>query len=483
MKLSKIFAGQPDVEIKGLCLDSRKVKEGDMFFCLKGLEADGHRFAGKAVEGGAVCVVHSDELNQVEGVSYIKVDNVNDELNRVCDLFNGQPSHKMTVFGVTGTNGKSTTTSIISDVYEKAGHPCGYMGTIAVRYGNVSRVPSLTTPDAVEIHDNLRQMAEHGMEAVAMEVSSHGLAMGRVDSVDFDVAMFTNMTYDHLDYHKTMEAYFEAKQTLFKNMKPEGVAVLNVDDISFDELVKCTPCKIVSYGVNRDCDYRAEDVQLAPDGSRFTLVHDGARYEVQTNLVALYNIYNLLGAIACMHQAGLAMEDMLPHLEKIAQVDGRMEVIDEGQDFHLIVDYAHTPDGFDKVFEYADEIAEGHKVYAVFGSAGKRDKVKRKVLGAIAGKHCDLVYLTEEDPRDETAKEIADMIAEGVTESSGAFTFIENRYAAIEAAIKAAEPGDCVMILGKGAEQYLDRANGKEHWMGDVEAAREIVQELLRVKF
>lgn len=478
MILSKIFAGQPDVEIKGLCLDSRKAKEGDMFFCLKGLEADGHRFAGKAVQAGAVAVVHSDELEQAEGVTYIKVENVNDELNRVCNVFNGQPSHQMTVFGVTGTNGKSTTTSIISDVYEKCGHPCGYMGTIAVRYGNVSRVPSLTTPDAVEIHDNLKQMVDHGMEAVAMEVSSHGLSMGRVDSVDFDVAMFTNMTYDHLDYHKTMEAYFEAKQTLFKNMKPEGVAVLNVDDISYEELAKIASCKIVTYGVERDCDYRAEDVQLAPDGTMFTLVHQGQRYNVKTNLVALYNTYNLLGAIACMHQAGTAIGDMLPHLECIAQVDGRMEVIDEGQDFHLIVDYAHTPDGFDKVFDYADEIAEGHKVYAVFGSAGKRDKVKRKVLGEIAGRHCETVILTEEDPRDEAAADIAAMIQEGVEISGGKAVFVENRYEAIEKAIEFAEEGDCVLVLGKGAEQYLDRFHGKDHWMGDVEAAKEIVRQM-----
>lgn len=478
MILSKIFAGQPDVEIKGLCLDSRKAKDGDMFFCLKGLEADGHRFAGKAVEGGAVAVVHSDELEQAEGVCYIKVDNVNDELNRVCDLFNGRPSHHMTVFGVTGTNGKSTTTSIISDVYEKGGHPCGYMGTIAVRYGNVSRVPSLTTPDAVEIHDNLRLMVEYGMEAVAMEVSSHGLSMGRVDSVDFDVAMFTNMTYDHLDYHKTMEAYFEAKQTLFKNMKPDGVAVLNVDDVSFDELVKITPCKVVTYGVEKDCDYRAEDVKLAPLGTEFTLVHGGARYEVKTNLVALYNIYNLLGAIACMHQAGMEISDMLPHLEHIAQVDGRMEIINEGQDFALIVDYAHTPDGFDKVFEYGEEIAGDHNIYAVFGSAGKRDKPKRKVLGAIAGRYCETVILTEEDPRDEAASDIADMIAAGVSESGGKSVFVEDRYEAIKAAIEMAKPGDCVLILGKGAEQYLDRGHGKDHWMGDVDAAKKIVKGL-----
>ncbi|MBR3785013.1 MAG: UDP-N-acetylmuramoyl-L-alanyl-D-glutamate--2,6-diaminopimelate ligase [Firmicutes bacterium] len=479
MLLSKIFPGAADIEIKGLCLDSRKVKEGDVFFCLKGLEADGHRFAGKAAEGGAVAIVHSDDLEEAEGVCYVRVDDVNGALNRACHQFFGEPSSKMTVFGVTGTNGKSTTTSIISDVYQKGGHPCGYMGTIAVRYGNVDRPANLTTPDPVEIHSTLKDMVDHGMEAMAMEVSSHGLDMRRVDTVDFDVAMFTNLTYDHLDYHKTMEAYFEAKSILFKNMKPSGVAVLNVDEMGFEELRQCCNCRVVTYGVEKDCDYRAEDVKLTPADSRFTLVHDGVRYEIKTNLVALYNVYNLLGAIACMHQAGMAIEDMIPHLESVAQVDGRMEKIELGQDFHVIVDYAHTPDGYDKLFAYGNEIAEGHDIYVVFGCAGKRDKPKRKVLGAIAGRHCKTVYLCEEDPRDEHPADIAAMIAEGVEESGGHSVYIEDRYEAIETAIKNAKPGDVVFILGKGAENYLDRADGKHHWMGDVEASKQAVEKVL----
>ncbi len=476
MLLSKIFPGQPDVEIKGLCLDSRKVKEGDVFFCLKGLETDGHRYAGKAVEAGAVAVVHTDDLEKQDGICYIKVEDANGELNRACHLFFGKPSEKMTVFGVTGTNGKSTTTSIISDVYEKAGHPCGYMGTIAVRYGNVDRPPTLTTPDMVEIHKTLKEMVDHGMEAVAMEVSSHGLDMGRVDTVDFDVAMFTNLTYEHLDYHKTMEGYFQAKQILFRQMKPDGVAVLNVDEGSFEEVRQCCPCKVVTYGVERDCDYRAENVQLSPVESLFTLVHDGKRYEIKTNLVALYNVYNLLGAIACMHQAGVAIEDMIPHLEDVRQVDGRMEKIDFGQDFHVIVDYAHTPDGYDKLFEYAHEIAGDHDIYVVFGAPGKRDKVKRKVLGSIVGKHCKTAYLCEEDCRDETAAEVAAMIKEGVDESGGHSVFIEDRYEAIETAIKNAKTGDVIFVLGKGSEQYLENQHGKRFWMGDVEAAKKAVK-------
>ncbi len=475
MLLSEMFAGKPEIEIQGLCIDSRKAKKGDLFFCLKGLEADGHRFAENACRAGAVAVVHSDDLKQCEGIAYIKVEDVNGELNRICDLFNGHPSRKMTVFGVTGTNGKTTTTSIISDVYHK---PCGYMGTIAVRYGDVSKIPNLTTPDALEIHENLKAMADYGMESVAMEVSSHGLAMGRVDAVDFDAAIFTNLTYDHLDYHKTMENYFEAKKLLFKNMKKDGVAVLNADDISFEGLAECVSCRYVTYGVNADADYRAENIELAPDGSTFDLLHDGKRYAVKTNLVALYNLYNLLGAIAGMHQMGMAIEEMLPRLTKITQIDGRMEIIDEGQDFHVIVDYAHTPDGFEKVFQYGQEISRGKKIYAVFGCAGKRDKVKRKVLGQIAEKYCDKVFVTEEDPRDEKAEDIAAMIMSGIPE--GKAVFIGDRYEAIEMAVGTAETGDCVLILGKGDESYMYYENGREPWMGDHLAAKKALAKRLK---
>lgn len=471
MLLSEMFAGAPALEIKGLCIDSRKAKPGDLFFCLKGLEADGHRFAQMACEKGAAAVVHSDELEKLDGVAYVKVDDTNGELNRICDLFFGHPSHKMTVFGVTGTNGKTTTTSIISDVFNK---PCGYMGTIAVRYGDVSRIPSLTTPDALEIHGNLKEMVDYGMEAVAMEVSSHGLAMRRTDAVDFDVAIFTNLTYDHLDYHKTMEQYFEAKKLLFTQMKEDGVAVLNADDMSFEELSKAAACRVVTYGMEADADYRAEDVELMVNCSKFTLVHNNKRYAVETNLSARYNLYNLLGAIAGMHEAGMEIEDMLPKLSKISQVDGRMEIIDEGQAFTVIVDYAHTPDGFEKIFQYAREICDG-RIFSVFGCAGKRDKVKRKVLGQISGRYCDKVFVTEEDPRDETVEGISEMIIAGMERNNG--VVIVDRYQAIAAAIQEAKAGDCVLILGKGDEPYMYHEHGRDPWMGDNKAAEKALQE------
>lgn len=471
MLLSEMFAGAPALEIKGLCIDSRKAQPGDLFFCLKGLAADGHRFAKTACEKGAVAVVHSDPVGVPAGVCCVQTDDTNEALNHACDLFFGHPSRKMTVFGVTGTNGKTTTTSIISDVYDK---PCGYMGTIAVRYGDVSRIPNLTTPDALEIHENLKDMADYGMEAVAMEVSSHGLAMHRTDSVDFDVAIFTNLTYDHLDYHKTMEQYFEAKKLLFTQMKPEGAAVLNADDISFEELAKSASCRYVTYGIDNDADYRAENVKLSVRGTAFTLIHDGRRYEMETNLSAKYNLYNLLGAIAAMHEAGMSIEAMVPKLSHISQIDGRMEILDEGQDFTVIVDYAHTPDGFEKVFEYA-KATTGGRIFSVFGCAGKRDKAKRKVLGQIAAKYCDRVYVTEEDPRDETVEEISAMILSGMEEGKG--VLIADRFEAVKAAVDAAQTGDCVLILGKGDEPYMYHLHGRDPWMGDNMAAKKALQE------
>ena len=473
MQLSELFTGQPDVEIKGICIDSRKAREGDLFFCLKGLENDGHVFAEQACRGRAVAVVHSDPIERRDGVVYIQAEDTVCELNRVCDLFYGQPSRKLKMFGITGTNGKTTTASIISDVFS-ARMPCGYIGTIAVRFGTESRASNLTTPDAQELHSTLREMADAGMVAVAMEVSSHGLAMRRVDTVDFDVTVFTNLTYDHLDYHKTMERYFEAKKRLFKNLKSSGTAVLNADDVSFEGLRECLHCGYVTYGVNADADYRAENIRLSPDCTAFTLVHGGKRYAVESNLVALYNVYNLLGAAAAMHRMGMPLDEMLPFFSRLTPVDGRMESIARGQDFRVIVDYAHTPDGFEKVFQYAREIAKGGRIYAVFGCAGKRDRVKRGVLGKIADKYCDRIYVTEEDPRSEDAADIARAILSGIGEGKG--MFVKERYAAIEAAINRAQTGDIVLILGKGNENYMCYAHGKEPWMGDHRAAERALE-------
>lgn len=481
MYLSEIFKeapeikGAPETDIKGICIDSRKAKEGYLFFCLKGLEQDGHRFAGNACDNGAVAVVYSEDIERRDGVVYIKTDDAIRELGRVSDLFNGSPSRELTVFGVTGTNGKTTVASIISFVYSHK-VPCGYMGTNGVRYGDVKKASSLTTPDASEVHADLREMLHHGMKAVAMEVSSHGLAMGRVNYVDFDIAIFTNLTYDHLDYHKTMENYFAAKKLLFTNMKKEGTGVLNADDLRFAELARVCSCPFVTYGIRKDADYRARDIEFTALGTKFILVHGGKRYPVKTNLLAEHNVYNLLAAAAAMNMAGMETEEMVPYFEHIPQVDGRMELIDRGQDFTVIVDYAHTPDGFEKIFRFAKYLVKDGAIRAVFGCAGKRDKQKRSVMGKIAAEYCDKIFVTEEDPRDERAADIGAMIMEEIPK--GKALFIADRYEAIKEALASAGKGDCVLILGKGDEAYMYRGNRREPWIGDNVAAGEILKSM-----
>ena len=352
MKLNQLFGSVPAIEIGGLAIDSRKVKPGDMYFCLEGMVNDGHAFAADAVKAGAVCIVHAKDLDEMpEGAVYVKVSDVNKVLNEIASRFYGNPSHVLTMFGVTGTNGKSTVTNIIQSLYSHRA-PCGYIGTISISFGDVRREPDLTTPDPILIHSTLAEMVDAGMKACAMEVSSHGLELRRVESVDFDAAVFTNLTHDHLDFHGTMERYFAAKLKLFTSLKKDALAVINVDDPYGRKIIDACTVRTVTYGVERDADYRADDIHLGVEETSFTLIHEGKEYPVKTNLVALFNVYNLLAAIAVLAETVMPLEEILPYTGHIHQVAGRIERICEGQPFNVIVDFAHTPDGMEKIMSY-----------------------------------------------------------------------------------------------------------------------------------
>lgn len=475
MKLSEMFEHAPALEITGIASDSRSVKPGDMYFCIEGMENDGHHYIDQAIENGAVSIVHRKDLSSMsDGIAYIKVNDVNATLNIIASKFYGYPSKQMKIFGITGTNGKSSIASIIADTYSHFA-PCGYIGTIAVSYGEVKKLPSLTTPDPISIHSTMKDMVDAGMKACALEVSSHGLELGRVQSVDFDVAIFSNLTYDHLDFHGTIDHYFAAKQKLFQQLKESGIAVLNIDDPYYQQLRDVTKAKIVTYGIGEAADYRGDDIHIGMNGSSFTLYHHDEVYRVETNLVALYNIYNLLAAIAGICESGIPLAEMLPFITRLQQIEGRMERIDEGQPFTVIVDFAHTPDGLTKVFEYAKTITDpGRSIIAVFGSAGKRDTKKRKVFGEIADRYCDLIILTEDDPRNEDAREIANEIKSGIQDTKN--IYIENRYDAIRQAVETANVKDTVLILGKGDELFMYREDGREDWLGDHNAARHCIR-------
>lgn len=475
MKLTELFENVPDIEVKSLMADSRKKRPDSIFFCVKGMMFDGHKFVEQAIANGAKVIVHSDPIeNMHDDITYILVEDVVDTFNKVADAFYGYPSHHMLMFGVTGTNGKSSISCMIRDILNEF-KPTGYIGTISIEYGNVKLPPLLTTPDIDDLHGILKDMVDAGVKACALEASSIGIEQGRVDSIDFDVCMFTNLTHDHLDYHGTMTNYFNAKKMLFDHMKEDGIAVTNIDDEYGLKIVQDCKCKVVTYGIDNKADYQAKDIQLLKDKTKFTLVVGNMEYPIETNLVAKFNVYNLLAVIASLNMKGLEIEKMLPYLMNLSQIEGRMQRITDGQPFNILVDFAHTPDGIEKVCQYASAITpKGKRIIAITGSAGKRDVIKRPIFGKILDKYCDMIILTLDDPRGEDPHEIAEEIASGIEKTN--YVIILDRFAAIRDAIETADVNDTIIILGKGDEKFIYGENGREPYEGDDTLAHKILQ-------
>lgn len=503
--LDKITKGK--LKVTGISLDSRKIEKGWIFCAVKGTETDGHKYISKAIENGAVAIVQTEEVDKsinemVPVIRVTKADLMADVMGKIAGNFYGNPSHEMTMYGITGTNGKTTTACLIKDILEngeKTHIPTGYMGTIGLRYGSVNSHPNLTTPDIFTLEYNLRDMRKCGMEAAAMEVSSHGLAMGRAKGVRFDVAVFTNLTHDHLDYHGTMDEYFRAKQILFKELSENSVAILNQDDLnSISVLREVSKGQIFTYGMSPEADYKISNIKLMGNGSAFTLEISERAMEsfntrnfdfekkihiIETNLLAKYNIYNLVAAISAVHQQGISINSFKERLKNLAQVEGRMEAIANKQGINAIVDYAHTVDGMEKVYEFItsvcneQEVKTGKRpeVYSVFGCAGKRDKTKRPYMGQTAYKFSDYVVLTEEDARDEDPRDIALEIKGNLPDDK--ISIIPNRKDAIEDAIKRSKKGDFVLILGKGEDDFIDRDNGREFWPSDNQVAKDALKQ------
>lgn len=475
MLLTELFDHVPEIEIESLMADSRLKRPNSIFFCEKGMQFDGHRFVDQAIVNGAKVIVHSDEIPYNNNdVTYIRVKDVNSVFNRVADAFYGYPSHQLLMFGVTGTNGKSSIARIIRDVLDGI-MPCGYIGTIGIQYGNVQLPPLLTTPNIDDLHHILRNMVDSKMKACSLEASSIGIEQGRVDAIDFDACIYTNLTHDHLDYHGTMENYFEAKKKIFDSLKEEAVAVINIDDPYALRMVEDAKCHVVTYGMNENADYCITNYSLYKDRTVFTLRCNGLEYELETNLVAKFNIYNLVGAIACLNMKGITIETMMPTIKHISQIEGRMERIDLGQPFNVVIDYAHTPDGIEQLCRYAAAITPKDKrIISVNGSAGKRDRAKRPEFGRILDHYADMIILTEEDPRNENPIEICEEIATGIHDKP--YVIIEGRYDAIRQAVEIADEGDTIIIMGKGDERYIAREFGREPYEGDDAIAKEVLE-------
>jgi UDP-N-acetylmuramoyl-L-alanyl-D-glutamate--2,6-diaminopimelate ligase len=454
----------PPVEVTALAYDNRLVTEGTLFFCVPGFTRDGHDFAPDAVARGAVALVVQRPLGL--GVPEVVVDDVRAAMAPAAAAINGDPTASLRAIGITGTNGKTTTAFLVRGLLEAAGRRTGLVGTVNAVVGGAERPMVRTTPEAIDLQRMFAEMHDAGDQAVVMEVSSHALALHRADAIHWAVALFTNLTQDHLDFHPTMEDYYLAKRRLFET--GPGVAIVNVDDAYGMRLAFEFPDAIRIGLDSMHAQVRARDIAGDANGSTFTV--DGA--EMRSPLPGRFNVLNVLGAIAIVRALGVDDATIAEALPRAARVPGRFEPVDEGQPFAVLVDYAHTPDSLENVLLTARPLTD-HRLIVVFGAGGDRDRAKRPLMGAIACEHADVVIVTSDNPRSEDPEEIIGEILHGC----GAGVEVEvDRRTAIDRAIAFAEEGDLVVIAGKGHEQGQELADGRKVPFDDVTVAREAVR-------
>lgn len=466
------------IEISGLAYDSRQVAPGTLFFCVKGYRRDGHEFAAGAVADGAVALVTERPLGL--GVPEVLVHSSRAAMGPLAARFHDDPTASLEVVGVTGTNGKTTTAYLIRALLEAAGRPCGLLGTIASVIGGDERPAARTTPEAIDLQADFRAMLDGGERCCAMEVSSHALALERTGAVRFAAGVFTNLTQDHLDFHPTMEDYFLAKRLLFAPGEPArapGFSVVNIDD-PYGRRLAAELEGAVTFAIDGDGDYSAHEVQVDLSGSRFQLsVRGGEARPVALPLPGRFNVSNALAALAVTHGLGVELDTLVAALEQGARVRGRLEPVEEGQSFAVLVDYAHTPDSLQNVLSAARELGEG-RVICVFGAGGDRDRGKRPLMGEAGARLADLLFVTSDNPRSEDPQAIIAEIMDGARGVGGAGPIeVEvDRRAAIEHAVASAHPGDVLVIAGKGHEQGQEFADGVKVPFDDVTVAREALR-------
>jgi len=457
--------GAPEVEISGLAYSSQSVTPGALFFCVPGFRSDGHDFAPDAVERGAAALVTERRLDL--GVPELVVDDVRAAMGPAAARFYGDPTTQLEVVGITGTNGKTTTAYLVRHLLEAGGRQTGLLGTVMRVVGGVEEEVERTTPEAIDLQETFRRMRDGGDRAAAMEVSSHALELGRVAGIRFACRVFTNLTQDHLDFHETMDAYFAAKRRLFDDA---GLSVVNVDDEYGRRIA--AEVDAVTFGIENDADYRARDIDFDVMGSRFTLETPDGELRIQSPLTGLFNVENMLGAIAAVRSLGLEQVS----LEGFGRVPGRFEPVDEGQDFGVLVDYAHTPDSLENVLRAARDVTRG-RLHVVFGAGGDRDRGKRPLMGDAARRLADRVLVTSDNPRGEQPEAIIDEVMEGAGPEAEREV---DRRRAIARVIEEAEPGDVVVIAGKGHEQGQEFENGRKEPFDDKTVAREALKRVLR---
>ncbi len=469
---SSELVGDPGTEISSLAFDNRKVAPGALFFCVRGEKSDGHDFAGAAVEAGAAALVAERQLELP--VPQLLVPDSRAAMAPVAARFNDFPTREMKLAGITGTNGKTTTAFLLRDVLEYAGVPTGLMGTVKQVVGGVEEDVVRTTAEAIDLQASFRRMLESGDEACVMEVSSHAMAMRRADAIEFDLAVFTNLTQDHLDFHSDMEDYFQAKRLLFA-AGPDA-AVVNIDDEYGRRLASEFDCLTYSESGSA-ADFSAVDVSFDAAGASFTVQSEHGDLPVRTGLPGSFNVANALAALAGAIALGVDPDEAVAGLADAGRVPGRFEPVDEGQAFAVLVDYAHTPDSVENVLRAARGLTAG-RLIAIVGAGGDRDRAKRPLMGRAGAELADLAVITSDNPRSEDPAAIIEDVLAGVEDRQSVLVE-EDRDAAIGLAIREAGPGDTVVIAGKGHEQGQEFENGRKIPFDDREVARNHLRELV----
>jgi len=463
--------------ISGISVDSRNVKENYVFFAMPGQKEDGKKYIKSAIENGAICIIFSGELSEdyfVDNISYVQVRDIQKVLGRLSAWFNDFPSQKLTIIGVTGTNGKTTVTHLLYHYWKTKGEKAGLIGTIYNKLDEETLSTNFTTPQPPELQSLLKKMVEKGIKYVSMEISSHALALRRTEDLYIDGAVFTNLTQDHLDFHHTMEEYFSAKKKIFNLLKRDGFGVLNKDDDWIKQVFINN--KTIWCSLYDKADLYVSHWENREEGLKLLISTPKGDLDLNLKLRGKFNVYNILLATGVLIGLDEDLENIKYAWESFNGVPGRLEFVDEGQNFSVIIDYAHTPDGLYNILSTVSEFTKGRKIL-VFGCGGDRDPFKRPKMGEIAGKLADYVIITSDNPRNEDPYKIIREIEEGIKGSGFKdYVVIENRELAIKHAIEVAKQGDSVIIAGKGHEDYQIIGSEKIHF-SDKEVAQKYLRE------
>jgi len=454
-----VVDGNPSVEISGIEYNSRKATGGTLFVAIKGFKADGHDYVKDAIKRGAVAVVVERSVEAPFGVCKVMVPDSREALSHISSVYYGSPSRKLDITGITGTNGKTTTCYLLRSIYEAAGIDSGMLTTIEYWVGREKQRAQLTTPESLELQRILGKMAEIGVKALVMEVSSHGQALKRVRDVEFARGVFTNLSRDHLDFHVDMEDYVSSKRSFFENLRTGTIAVLNCDDPYWEDMAAATQARVVKYGFAGAADFKATEVETTLNGTRIKVNWKKEEAEIKSSLIGRHNAYNMLASAATAAYSGLHKDAIIAGIKNVKRIPGRLEAFRLTNGARAFVDYAHTPDALKRVLDSLKEVTEG-KIICVFGCGGDRDKGKRPIMGGVSTDLADFTIITSDNPRSEDPRTIIEEITRGAKKDN--FKIEVDRRKAIKEAVALAKPQDSVLIAGKGHERHQTVADARE---------------------